>query len=97
MAKWPTTDEWVERIGNKVLNEYVYRGRTLKEWIDLIAKGKCVVFPADATNGDIIQNVCSMWIDYYGTDVEVTVSKEDWTAPYGKVRTTKAGDTDGNN
>lgn len=95
MAKMPTTDEWVEKIGNKAINEFVYEGRTLKEWIDLIAKGKCIVFPADATNGDIIQNVCSMWIVYYGTDVEVTISKEDWNAPYGKVRTTKVGDTDG--
>lgn len=82
MAKMPTTDEWVEKIGNKVINEYVYKGRTLKEWIDLIAKGLCIVFPADATKGDIIQNICSMWIVDYGTDVEVTVSKEDWNAPF---------------
>ena len=95
MAKMPTTNEWVEQLGNKAINEFIYEGRTLKEWIDLIAKGKCIVFPADATKSDIIQNICSMWIVYHDTDVEVTISKEDWNAPYGRVRTTKAGDTDG--
>lgn len=55
MAKMPTTDEWVERIGNKVLNEYVYEGRTLKEWIDLMASGKLVILPNNATNGDVIK------------------------------------------
>lgn len=42
MAKMPTMDEWAERLGNKVINKYVYEGRTLKEWIDLMASGKMV-------------------------------------------------------
>lgn len=57
MAKMPTTDEWVERISSKVLNEYVYEGRTLKEWIDLMASGKLVILPNNATNGDVIKAV----------------------------------------
>ena len=32
--KAPTMDEWVERIGNKIINEFVYNGKTLKDWID---------------------------------------------------------------
>ena len=57
MAKMPTTDEWVEKIGNKTINEYVYNGKTLKEWIDLMASGKLVVTPDNATNGDVIKAI----------------------------------------
>ena len=42
------------------------------------------------TNGDIIQNICSMWIVYHDTDIELTISKEDWNTPY------KAGDINEN-
>ena len=56
---------------------------------------KIVIEVSDGvTKGDIIQNICSMWIEYHDTDVEVTVDKKVWNkvwnAPY------KAGDTDGN-
>lgn len=43
------------------------------------------------TNGDIIQNICSMWIAYHDKDIEVTIDKEVWNRPY------KRGDTDGKN
>lgn len=57
MAKMPTMDEWAERLGNKVINEYVYEGRTMKEWIDLMASGKLVILPNNATNGDVIKAI----------------------------------------
>ena len=37
--KAPTMDEWVEKIGNKAINEFTYKGKTLKEWIELMASG----------------------------------------------------------
>lgn len=53
---------------------------------------KIVIDVSDGvTKGDIIQNICSMWIVYHDTDVEVTISKEDWNAPYNPH---KAGDTE---
>lgn len=55
MAKIPTMDEWAEKIGNRVLNEYVYEGRTLKEWIDLMASRKLVILPEKPSNGDVIE------------------------------------------
>lgn len=85
MAKMPTMDEWVERLGNKVINEYVYEGRTLKEWIDLMASGKLIILPNNATNGDVIKAICSMWIEYHDTDIEVTVDKKVWNTPYKEV------------
>ena len=69
MAKMPTIDEWIEQIGDKAINEYVYEGRTLKEWIDLMASGKLVVIPDNATNGDVIK---AMFPHY---DVEVNEQK----------------------
>ena len=44
---------------------------------------KIVIEVSDGvTNGDIIQNICSMWIVYHDTDIEVTVDKKVWNAPY---------------
>ena len=52
---------------------------------------KIVIEVSDGvTNGDIIQNICSMWIEYHDTDIEVTVDKKVWNAPYKKVDMAKA-------
>lgn len=98
MAKMPTTDEWVEQIGNKAINEFVYEGRTLKEWIDLMASGKLVVTPDNATNGDVIKAVFPNIIVEYGYGLAIGVdfgvggerdlSRDWWNAPY------KVGDTE---
>ncbi len=53
--KAPTMDEWAEKIGTIALNGFEYNGRTLREWIDLMASGYCVVLPDGATNGDVIR------------------------------------------
>lgn len=53
--KAPTMDEWAEKLGTIALNGFVYEGRTLREWIDLMASGYCVVLPKGATNGDILK------------------------------------------
>lgn len=100
MAKMPTTDEWVEQIGNKAINEFVYEGRTLKEWIDLMASGKSVILPDNATNGDVIKAVFPN-AENIRTDNGLPLNfilefelhrnyKDWWNAPY------KVGDTDGN-
>ena len=99
MAKMPTMDEWVEQIGNKAINEFVYEGRTLKEWIDLMASGKSVILPDNATNGDVIKAVFPN-AENIRTDNGLPLNfilefelhrnyKDWWNAPY------KAGDTDG--
>jgi len=95
MAKMPTTDEWVEKIGNKAINEFVYEGRTLKEWIDLMASGKSVILPNNATNGDVIKAVFpniskynNMLLENHSTNI--LFDDEWWNSPY------KAGDIDDN-
>lgn len=100
MAKMPTTDEWVEKIGNKAINEFVYEGRTLKEWIDLMASGKLVVTPDNATNGDVIRLIFpfakARWITQSRIGITITKNQDYiiefdlkwWDAKY------KAGDTD---
>ena len=90
MAKMPTTDEWVERIGNKVLNEYVYEGRTLKEWIDLMASGKLVILPNNATNGDMIKMLFPNGSQVKGAGIYIMNDNKSnisydfdwWNAPY---------------
>lgn len=42
MAEFPKYEEWVKEAGkkafNKALNEYIYNGKTLREWIDVLAQ-----------------------------------------------------------
>ena len=86
MAKAPTMDEWVEKLGTKALNGFVYEGRTLREWIDLMASGYCVVLPDGATNGNVVKAV----FDNRGY-ISLKARMEHtmwWNAEY------KAGDTD---
>lgn len=85
--KAPTMDEWAEKLGTKALNGFVYNGRTLREWIDLMASGYCVVLPDGATNGDVLKAL----FDKRGY-ITLQARMEHtmwWNAPY------KAGDTDG--
>lgn len=104
--KAPTMDEWAEKLGTKALNGFVYGGRTLREWIDLMASGYCVVLPDRATNGDVIKALFpNVETNEFAITIHATTKvecngvkggisydfwKEWWNAPY------KAGDTDGN-
>ena len=90
MAKMPTMDEWVEQIGNKAINEFVYEGRTLKEWIDLMASGKSVILPDNATNGDVIKALFPNGSQVKGAGIYIMNDNKSnisydfdwWNAPY---------------
>ena len=34
--RFPTEDEWVKMIGDKALDEYIYDGKTLREWVKIL-------------------------------------------------------------
>ena len=36
MAKLPTLEEMAQNVAEKVFDEYEYKGRTLREWIEII-------------------------------------------------------------
>lgn len=74
----------IAKIPDSIFREYSNKNVEMLE--EAILNG--ILLPDDATNGDVIQNICSMWIEYHDTDVEVTVDKKVWNAPY------KVGDTD---
>lgn len=95
--KAPTMDEWAEKLGTIALNGFVYNGRTLKEWIDLMASGYCVVLPDGATNGEIVKAVFpnleqdkERLRQKYGSQALYDTFEKWCELPY------KAGDTDGN-
>ena len=92
--KAPTMDEWAEKLGTKALNGFVYNGRTLREWIDLMASGKLVVIPDNATNGDVIMAIFPNASVYehgstYSVNNVYNFNSTWWNAPY------KVGETDG--
>lgn len=73
--------DWIEHTGVVHHEDCGYLGGAILDGITI---------PDNATNGDVIKAICPMWINYHDTDIEVTVDKKVWNAPY------KAGDTDGN-
>ena len=70
-----------EFVKEQVDTEYCNDVRQINNRLyQIIANG--TVFPDNATNGDIIQNICSMWIEYHNTDIEETINKKIWNASY---------------
>ena len=41
MAKFPTTEEFAKDVAEKVLDDYEYEGKTIREWIALILTESC--------------------------------------------------------
>lgn len=37
MAKFPTYEEMSKKVANKALDEYLYNGKSIREWIQIIA------------------------------------------------------------
>ena len=37
MAKFPTIEEMAQTVAEKALDEYEYKGKTLREWVEIIA------------------------------------------------------------
>ena len=42
MAKFPTMDEFAKDVAEKVIDEYEYHGKTIREWIHLILNADAV-------------------------------------------------------
>ena len=38
MAKFPTHEEMCKKVAEKALDEYIYKGKTLREWIDILGQ-----------------------------------------------------------
>ena len=36
MAKFPTIEEMVQNVAEKTIDEYAYKGRTIRQWIEII-------------------------------------------------------------
>lgn len=36
MAKFPTIEEMAQNVAEKAIDEYAYKGRTIRQWIEII-------------------------------------------------------------
>ena len=86
MAKFPTIEEFAKSVADKVLDDYEYEGKTIREWVELILKGELaeVVRCKDCAwyreDGSICVNShCSK--SYYGCRV-----RQDHFCSYGERR-----------
>ena len=42
MAKLPTYEEIGKKIAEEALDEYIYKGKTLREWVELLAQTRWI-------------------------------------------------------
>ena len=42
MAKLPTYEEMGKKVAEEVLDGYIYKGKTLREWIDILAQTRWI-------------------------------------------------------
>lgn len=42
MAIFPTHEEMAKRVAEEALDGYIYKGKTLKEWIDILAQAQWI-------------------------------------------------------
>lgn len=40
MAKFPTYEKMAKDVAEKALDEYIYKGKTLREWIDILSSSE---------------------------------------------------------
>lgn len=38
MAKFPTYEEMAKKVAEEALDGYIYKGKTLREWVDILAQ-----------------------------------------------------------
>ncbi len=66
MAKFPTYDEMAKRVAERALNEFLYDGRSIREWIQIIAAEDCISRQAaidemvKIEHDDIVQYGCAI-------------------------------------
>ena len=78
-----------QRLADKAL-EIEYNGKTLKEWIDLIAGRECIPIPCNATNGDVIKTLFPDGSQVKGASIYIMDDNKSnvfydfdwWNAPY---------------
>ena len=50
MAKFPTIEEMAQNVAEKALDEYEYKGKTLREWVEIISAIPVTAIPATGIN-----------------------------------------------
>ena len=48
--KFPTMDEFAQMVADKVLDEYEYKGKTLRQWVEIISAIPVTAIPATDNN-----------------------------------------------
>lgn len=69
MAKFPTYKEMAKEVAEKALDEYIYKGKTLREWINILVHTQWISVTErlpevmDGTNGECSDDVLIYVID----------------------------------
>ena len=86
MAKFPTYEEMGKKVAEEALDGFVYKGKTLREWIDILSSSenpnKCF---DGMTNGEVIDLLFPGADIYHNRDFtlrEMMFPDEWWNAPY---------------
>lgn len=70
MAKFPTYEKMAKNIAEKVLDEFLYDGRSIREWMQIIASEDCI------SRREVLDLPKIKTHNYYGNVVKVSVDIE---------------------
>ena len=81
MARLPTYEEMGKKVAEEVLDGYIYKGKTLREWIDILAQTRWIpVSKRLPKENEYIGDVCKYYLiqDEYGDMHVARLSNVGW-------------------
>lgn len=71
MAKLPTYEEMGKKVAEEVLDGYIYKGKTLREWIDILAQTRWIPVSERLPEKQDCYLVTTKWKGSYSGDVYI--------------------------
>ena len=71
MAKLPTYEEMGKKVAEEVLDGYIYKGKTLREWIDILAQTRWIPVSERLPEIQDCYLVTTKWKGSYSGDVYI--------------------------
>lgn len=81
MAKFPTYEEMGKKVAEKALDEYIYKGKTLRKWIDILEQTRWIPCSERLPKeNEYIKDVCKYYLiqDEYGDMHVAHLSNVGW-------------------
>lgn len=76
--KFPTKDEFAKQVAEKALNEIIYEGKTIREWIDMLAQTRWI--PVSERLPEDLEPVNITWVNHNPESYYADIKDKPFTA-----------------